>query len=138
MTNKTITPEILLAVANGVEAKSKNREWRIAVNTNLTPIYEPDCPKEDWDDPISGVYLYDTQGNKFFSNKYNPQCALNGTCDTQQLRIRDFLAEKGVYIVKIGTNYSARKFWGGNEIATSKNINVCAILAAYEIIKGGV
>ena len=52
----------------------------------------------------------------------------------QQLRIDNYLVEKGVYIVKIGTNYEARTFWGGEIIASSKEIMKSRALAVLALI----
>ena len=124
MTNKTITLEILKVVANGVEPHPVGFPWKIIRHGNGE--------------------THVMHGNNIGGTPVERIKVYNRDNDGVKLRIRDFLAEKGVSISKIECDgvkvfEATDSTWDydGFEIQ-HENINDCAILAAYKIIKGGV
>lgn len=114
---KQITSEVLLVVANGVESE---HEW--GFHKDFLAAHIPYCKK------------------KFTFYVPLEDCD-KGTA--QQLRIRDFLAEKGVLLrqeiidpinkEKIFIAFYEQK---AGAITSHEKINDCAILAAYAVITG--
>lgn len=124
-----IDSNILLVVANGVEPLDQGMgEWVVH-----------NCP-------VSGEFV----ALDDLSIGYNP-LDKSDEHKAQQLRIRDFLAEKGVVIYFDASRYNAARLMPDGTLehvvracgdplytilAHHKNINACAVLAAHAVIKG--
>ncbi len=94
---------------------------------------------QEWCDIANEIYYH-----KFIKNGESVLSRVSGSFeplsynrerfDAQRLRLADYLAEKCVYVVKEGDNYITKKYWGGDRLTSSKDINLCRALAVLALI----
>lgn len=107
----SITPEQWKAIANEVTSLPKEREWRIAENGR--------------------VYLYTISTGENLLIEFNPEYMV-----AQQLRLADYLAEKGVHVRwnTLGKCFIAETYASYRVKVRHKNIKYCRALAVLALI----